>query len=218
MEKIIDNAISFAQDFFTSSHDAAHDWYHTDRVLQMARRIASTESDADTLVVQLAAILHDVADDKLHGGDETKGLAHVRSWLDQQELNSKVVDHVMAIIDNMSFRKQKFGQVKFESPELYIVRDADRLDAIGALGIARTFAYGGGKGRPFYDPKADTRSYDDIADYRSGSGSSYNHFHEKILLLKDMLHTDEAKRIGEDRHQFVVDFLSQFIAEWNGEK
>ena len=193
---------------------SGHDWWHIDRVRRNALRIGREEG-ADVFVVELAALLHDVADWKFHGGDETAGPRVAREWLEREAVGPSVVDHVCAIIAGLSF---KGAGVATAMPTLEgrVVQDADRLDAIGAIGIARAFAYGGHKGRAIYDPGIPPERHDSFAAYKRNTGPSINHFYEKLLLLRDRMQTPTGRRLAEERHQFMERFLGQFFAEWNG--
>jgi uncharacterized protein len=193
-----------------------HDWHHTDRVRRTALAIAR-EENADLLVVELAALLHDVADWKFAGGDHLAGPRAARQWLAQNEADPALVEHVVQIVAGLSF-KGAGVPTPMATLEGQIVQDADRLDAIGAIGIARTFAYGGHKGQPLYDPNQPPQPHDSFAAYKQGSGSTINHFYEKLLLLKDRLNTAAARRLAAERHRFLEQFLEQFLAEWNAER
>jgi uncharacterized protein len=194
------------EDFFM--HDATgHDWWHTERVWRVATRIADLEG-ADAYIVGLAALAHDLEDHKL---DQTP---RIRQWLEAIGVERSVVDTVQDICDRVSF---KGAGVPDEMPSLEgkCVQDADRLDAIGAIGIARTFAYGGSRGRALYDPRDAAELHGSFEEYKNKQSSSLNHFFEKMLLLKDRLHTRSARAIGEERHAYVEGFVRQFLEEWN---
>jgi len=197
------------------SDSSGHDWWHIQRVWHVARQIALEES-ADLMVVELAALLHDIADWKFHGGDESAGPRAARDWLSQSDLAAQIVDHVCTIIATLSFKGANVP-TPMGSLEGSIVQDADRLDAIGAIGIARAFAYGGHKGRAMYDPQTPPESHHSFEDYKRNSGPTINHFYEKLLLLKERMNTRTARRIAEERHAFMELFLRQFSREWNGE-
>lgn len=191
-----------------------HDWWHVDRVRRIALHLAKPEG-ADPLVVELAALLHDIADWKFAGGDETAGPRAAREWLVRCEVPAATIDHVCGIIEKLSF---KGAGVATDMPTLEgrCVQDADRLDALGAIGIARTFAYGGHKGQPIHDPRIDSELHADFHAYRTKSGTSLNHFYEKLLLLKDRMQTDAGRALAAERHAFLEEFLRRFLAEWNG--
>lgn len=194
--------------------EAGHDWFHIERVHKMAIKIAATEQGVDLQVVAYAALLHDIADSKFHDGDETIGPALSRQILEQLGVSEDEIDHTINIIENMSF-KGGHAFSDFKSLELDIVRDADRLDAIGAIGVARAFNYGGYKGRKLYDPEIPPIMNMTKEAYKNNQGPTINHFYEKLLLLKDKMNTNEGKRIAEERHAFLELFLRQFMSEVN---
>lgn len=196
--------------------EGGHDWFHTQRVFNNAILIAGDE-DVDMLIVQLAALLHDIADSKFHGGDETVGPKKAGAFLATQEISEEDRNHIIQIIANVSFKGGNGNQV-FHSKELAVVQDADRLDALGAVGIARTFNYGGFKNRKLYDPDIPAKLHMTPAEYKASTAPTINHFYEKLLLLKDTMHTKTAKKIAQDRHQFMETFLEQFYNEWNGKQ
>lgn len=191
-----------------------HDWWHTHRVNQMAKFIALKEN-AEMHIVALAALLHDVGDWKFTGGDETIGPNMARECLFKVGASKKDIEHVCKIIRTISF-KGAGVENKMQSLEGKIVQDADRLDAIGAIGIARTFAYGGSRGREIYNPAIKPETHDTFEAYRDSKGPTINHFHEKLLLLTGMMNTETAKKIATSRHQFMKDYLEQFHCEWEG--
>jgi uncharacterized protein len=191
---------------------SGHDWWHIDRVRKMAVRLAR-ETGADEFVCELAALLHDVPDEKLTG-DEAAGLHRVRSWLAEHGLTEDTVHRVMTIISTMSFKGG--GRPPVASLEGKVVQDADRLDALGAVGIARTFAYSGWKGQPMHDPALPPRETMTSEEYRKGKSTAINHFHEKLLKLSVLMNTPAARRIAEERHRFMLEFLDRFEREWNG--
>ena len=188
---------------------SGHDWFHIDRVRKMALRIGETE-DCDLFVVEMAALLHDLDDWKLIKADEA---LKSEKWLDFIELDSEVASHILEIIEEVSFRGAG-TETPVKSIEAAIVQDADRLDAIGAIGIARTFAYGGHKSRLIYDPSIIPVMHNDFQEYKSSSAPTINHFYEKLLMLKDRMNTKTAKTIAEKRHQFMIGYLVQFYEEW----
>jgi uncharacterized protein len=196
-----------------SGDGTGHDWWHVYRVWLMARRIARAEN-ANLPVVELAALLHDIADWKLHGGDLSVGPKMAKEWLDSQGLDPAAADHVCRIIANISFQGAGVEQQPL-SLEGQVVQDADRLDAIGAVGIARAFAYGGSKGRAIYDPAVKPAEHCTAEEYLK-PGTTINHFYEKLLLLKDRMNTPTARAIAERRHQFMEEFLQRFYEEWEG--
>ncbi|HEY9787764.1 MAG TPA: HD domain-containing protein [Candidatus Obscuribacterales bacterium] len=191
-----------------------HDWWHIHRVRMMAGRLAEEEK-VDVFVVELAALLHDIQDWKFHGGDITACSKEARRWLESQAVDEEIIAQVSHIIDNLSYKGAGVHNVP-SSLEGMIVQDADRLDAIGAIGIARTFAYGGRFERPLYDPDSKPTLHNSFEEYKKAKGSTINHFYEKLLLLKERMNTPSARRIAEERHAFVERFLEQFFAEWNG--
>jgi uncharacterized protein len=193
---------------------SGHDWWHIARVRNLARHIAR-EEQANGYICELAALLHDVADDKI-AGDEATGLANVRRWLDGHDVAAADADAVMEIISTMSFGGGK--KPPMQTLEGRVVQDADRLDAIGALGIARAFAFGGTRGRALYDPDDPPREYTNKADYRASDSPTINHFYEKLLLLKERMNTPYAKKLAEHRHQVMEQYLDEFYAEWAGER
>ena len=211
---IIDNTILFVKQQLENA-EGGHDWFHIERVYKNALLIAEGE-DCDLIVVKLGALLHDIADSKFHGGDETVGPKTARTFLESQNVKEDIILHVIAIIENISFKGRNFEK-KFNSKELEIVQDADRLDAIGAIGIARTFNYGGFKNRPLYNPNIQPNLNMSKEEYKNSESPTLNHFYEKLLLLKDKMNTETGKKIAQKRHNFMVTFLSQFYAEWDGE-
>ncbi|TMV46935.1 HD domain-containing protein [Paenibacillus mesophilus] len=205
-----------AAEFAKSVHDgegSGHDWPHIERVVRMARRLCADEG-ADPFVCELAALLHDVADEKMNPSKEA-GLTKVEQWLNGQSIEPSVRSHVMDIIATISFGAGPTAPMR--TIEGRVVRDADRLDAIGAIAIARTFVYAGWRGHPIYDPELPPRSEMTREQYRNGQTTAINHFYEKLLRLKGLLHTDTARAIAEDRHRFMENYLERFHKEWNGE-
>lgn len=215
MEKIIAHTIEFVKQELENA-EGGHDWFHIQRVWKNALTIASTESEADLLIVQLGALLHDIADSKFHNGDETVGPAKTAAFLQRFNLPTITIDHVVNIVKHISFKGGNEAQ-KFRSLELDIVQDADRLDAIGAIGIARTFNYGGHKGRAIYDPNIQPNLNMSKEEYKASTAPTINHFYEKLLLLKDRMNTEKGKQMGEERHQFMEQFLHQFFKEWEAQ-
>ncbi len=190
---------------------SGHDWWHIHRVRNNALNISKVYN-ADLFVVEMAALLHDIADHKLHGGDEDIGPRKAAEWMDNKEVSEEVKNQVLQIMQEISFSKGK----KPSSLEGKIVQDADRLDAIGAIGIARTFAFGGYKKREMYNPEIPPVTYATLEDYKKNTNPTLNHFYEKLLLLKEMMNTEEAKNIARKRHQFMEQYLEQFYLEWEG--
>jgi uncharacterized protein len=196
--------------------EGGHDWFHIERVYNNALLIANGE-DCDLTVVKLGALLHDIADSKFHGGDETVGPRVATEFLNSQQVPQDVIEHVVNIIENISFKGGNFDK-SFKSVELDVVQDADRLDALGAIGIARAFNYGGFKGRAMHDPSVEPQFNMTKEQYKASTAPTINHFYEKLLLLKDKMNTETGKTIALGRHQFMETFLAQFYAEWDGEK
>lgn len=194
--------------------EGGHDWWHIYRVWQNAKTIALTEN-VNVLVVELAALLHDIADSKFYNGDENIGPNKAHQFLTEIGVPTDVIEHVVNIIRHMSF-KNTFGEVDFSSQEMLVLQDADRLDAIGAIGIARTFNYGGFKNRLIYHPDIKPQNYADITSYKNATAPTINHFYEKLLLLKDTMNTKTGKQLAENRHAFMEQFLAQFYNEWEG--
>lgn len=215
MEKIIARTIEFVKQELENA-EGGHDWFHIQRVWKNALTIASTESEADLLIVQLGALLHDIADSKFHNGDETVGPAKTAVFLQRFNLSTTTIDNVVNIVKHISFKGGNEAQ-KFRSLELDIVQDADRLDAIGAIGIARTFNYGGHKGRAIYDPTIQPNLNMSKEEYKASTAPTINHFYEKLLLLKDRMNTEKGKQMAEERHQFMEQFLHQFFKEWEAQ-
>lgn len=197
--------------------EGGHDWFHTLRVFNNSILIAKNEN-ANMLVVKLAALLHDIADSKFNDGDETIGPEMAATFLIKNNVDSTVITHVLNIIKYMSFKNSLDNRQTFNSLELEIVQDADRLDAIGAIGIARTFNYGGFKNRALFDPAIKPNLHMTKAEYKNSTAPTINHFYEKLLLLKDQMNTKTGKALAKNRHQFMEQFLEQFYAEWDGER
>ena len=195
--------------------EGGHDWWHIYRVWKLAKRIAKME-DVDLFVVELAALLHDIADPKFYDGNEDIGPMVAKEFLRKQKVDQPTINHVIDIIRNMSF-KNSLGKVDFQSPEMYVVQDADRLDAIGAIGIARAFNFGGFKGRPLFDPEIRPQSNMSKEEYKKSISPTINHFYEKLLLLKDKMNTRTGLQMAEERHEFMEEFLGRFLTEWEGE-
>ena len=212
-QAIIDETARYVREQM-EGEGSGHDWWHIFRVWKNARYIASQEKDADLFTVELAALLHDIGDHKFHNGDETVGPRLVREWLEKQPLDEVFIATVCDIVSGLSYKGAGTSSA-MPTLEGRIVQDADRLDAIGAIGIARTFAYGGHKGRELYNPAVAPVLHDNFEDYKSSTAPTINHFYEKLLLLKDRMHTPTARALAEKRHQYMEDFLSHFYAEWN---
>ncbi len=213
--KTIHNTILFVKEKLQDA-EGGHDWFHVERVYNNALLVADEEI-CDLEVVKLAALLHDIADSKFHNGDENIGPKMAREFLVSQSVAEEKTNHIVGIIENMSFKGGNFEK-QFHSKELEIVQDADRLDAIGAIGIARTFNYGGFKNRPLYNPNVQPNLNMNKEEYKNSESPTLNHFYEKLLLLKDKMNTETGKKIAQKRHDFMVTFLSQFYAEWDGQE
>ncbi|PCI35700.1 MAG: phosphohydrolase [Flavobacteriaceae bacterium] len=195
--------------------EGGHDWFHILRVWNNAKLIAKSEP-VNLFIVELGALLHDIADAKFHNGDETVGPKVAREFLESLEVNEEDIAHVEQIITNISYKGGNFNQT-FSSPELAVIQDADRLDAIGAIGIARCFNYGGFKNRAMYNPDITPKLDMTKEEYKKSTAPTINHFYEKLLLLKDRMNTETGKKIAQERHHYMEGFLNQFYAEWNGE-
>jgi len=195
--------------------EGGHDWFHILRVWNNAKLIAKSES-VNLFIVELGALLHDIADAKFYDGDETVGPKMARAFLETLQVNKEDMLHVERIITNISYKGGNFKQA-FASAELDVIQDADRLDAIGAIGIARCFNYGGFKDRAMYNPAIEPKLDMTKEEYKKSTAPTINHFYEKLLLLKDRMNTETGKNIAQKRHDFMEGFLSQFYAEWNGE-
>ena len=213
--QIIEKTVAFVQKTLGGA-EGGHDWWHIFRVWNNAKHIAATES-VDLLVVELGALLHDIADSKFHGGDEEIGPRTARNFLESFAVEESTVMHVEQIIRNISFRGTLETKT-FTSPELSVVQDADRLDGLGAIGIARTFTYGGHKGRRLYDPTIPPNLHMTKEEYKNSDSPTLNHFYEKLLLLKDLMNTKTGKAMAQNRHEYMEQFLTQFYAEWKGAK
>lgn len=211
---IIKNTIHFVKNQLEGA-EAGHDWFHIERVWKLSKTIAETEK-CNLLVVELAALLHDIADPKFHNGDESLALEISEKFLNMQQVDENIISQVLFIIKNMSFKNR--NEIPKELPiELKIVQDADRLDAIGAIGIARTFNFGGYKNNLIYHPEIKPKINQTKEEYKKSDGTTINHFYEKLLLLKDLMNTTKGKELAEERHQFMLLYLNQFYKEWNVE-
>ena len=208
-QEIIQKTADYIQQEF-SDDSSGHDWWHIYRVWQTALHICNIEK-ADAFIVQLAALLHDLDDWKFNASEDETPL-RAQGWLDSLSLDPSTTDAVCRIIKHISYKGANVEN-KMDSLEGFIVQDADRLDAIGAIGIARAFAYGGYKNRPLYDPASSPQLHQTFEQYKNSNSDTINHFHEKLLLLKDKMNTATAKRIAEQRHEVMVQFLNQFMDE-----
>ena len=214
MADIIKTTVDFVEKELEGA-EAGHDWYHIERVWKLAEHIGEKEN-ANTQVVALAALLHDIADPKFHNGNETLALEISERFLTENKVDADVIQQVLYVIQNISF-KNRGEAPKQPSLELQIVQDADRLDAIGAIGIARTFNFGGFKNNLMYDPEIQPKLNMDKEEYKKSNGTTINHFYEKLLLLKDLMNTETGKKLAEERHNYMLGFLDQFYKEWNVE-
>lgn len=213
MEHIINATVKFVKKELEGA-EGGHDWWHIHRVWQRSKLIAQKEK-ADLLVVELGALLHDIADAKFHDGNEEIGPAKAVAFMQTQHIQADTIKHVENIIRHISFKGGN-NERAFYSPELGIVQDADRLDALGAIGIARAFNYGGFKNRPLYDPAVKPQLQMTREEYKASTAPTINHFYEKLLLLKDRMNTATGKALAEEKHAFMETFLAQFYAEWEG--
>lgn len=211
----IDKTIRFVKQQLADA-EGGHDWFHIERVYNNALLISENE-EVDKFIVALGALLHDIADSKFYNGDETVGPKIARAFLLKLNIEASIIEHVVNIIENISFKGGNEAQ-KFHSLELNVVQDADRLDAMGAIGIARCFNYGGFKNRLLYDPDIKPNLNMTKAEYKNSTAPTINHFYEKLLLLKDKMNTQTGKIIALQRHQYMEEFLAQFFTEWHGKK
>lgn len=215
-QAVIDATAAYVKNLL-EGEGSGHDWWHIYRVWKNALHIASQEKEADLYVVELAALLHDIGDHKFHNGDETVGPRMVRSWLEKQQAEEALIQKICNIVSDLSFKGAGTSSA-MTSLEGRIVQDADRLDAIGAIGIARAFAYGGHKGRELYNPTVPPELHQTFDAYKASTAPTVNHFYEKLLLLKERMHTQTARTMADARHQYMEDYLAQFYAEWEGTK
>lgn len=215
-ETIIEATKEFVKETLKNA-ESGHDWFHTLRVYNNARLIAKSES-VDLYIVALGALLHDIADSKFHNGDDNIAPRVARKFLVQHNVDSFVINSVIDIINNISFNKSLETNNKTNSIELDVVQDADRLDAIGAIGIARCFNYGGFKNRKLFDPSIKPNLKMSKNEYKNSTAPTINHFYEKLLLLSDKMNTKTGKKIAKERHQFMTEYLDQFHAEWQGNR
>ncbi|NNJ88091.1 MAG: HD domain-containing protein [Eudoraea sp.] len=212
---LVEETIAFVKEILKDA-EAGHDWFHTQRVFRNALLIAKDEN-VDVLIVSLGALLHDIADAKFHQGDERVGPDMAREFLNSLEVEKDVIDKVCFIIEHISFKNSIGENKNTKHPiELMVVQDADRLDAIGAIGIARAFHYGGFKNRTLYDPEIAPNLELTKEEYKNSKSPTINHFYEKLLLLKDKMNTTTGTKIALKRHAFLLQYLEQFYGEWNG--
>ena len=218
--EIIEQTITFVKETLKGA-EGGHDWFHIQRVFNNSLLIAKDEK-VNVLVVSLGALLHDIADAKFYNGDETVGPRLTQEFLNSLSVDTRIVEHVVNIIENISFKSSletitgQLSDKKFDSQELRVVQDADRLDAIGAIGIARAFNYGGFKNRELYNPDIAPSLKMNKKEYKNSKSPTINHFYEKLLLLKDRMNTLPGKRLAEDRHKFMLLYMEQFYKEWQG--
>lgn len=212
-QKLLEQTRAFVQKELAEA-EGGHDWFHVNRVFNNAVRIAQSEQ-VNLQVVQLAALLHDIADSKFHNGDERIGPQKAEAFMQAQGVPTEIREQVIYIIRNMSFKNSFEAFTREETIELQVVRDADRLDAIGAIGIARAFNFGGFKGRSLYDPDIPPNLQMSKEEYKKSNGPTLNHFYEKLLRLKDLMHTKTGKLLASRRHAFMMEFLDAFYQEWD---
>ena len=212
-QEIIENTVTFLQKQF-SGEGSGHDWYHIERVWKLSKQIAEKEGDADLFVVEMGALLHDIADHKFHDGDETVGPKVAREYLSRFDIPENQTDAIVQIVEEISF-KGAGVPTPMSTKEGAIVQDADRLDAIGAIGVARTFAYGGSKNRPIYDPNVKPICHTSFAAYKTSTAPTINHFYEKLLTLRDKMNTETGKKEAARRHEFMELFLQNFYRDWD---
>lgn len=215
-KQIIEQTKTFVKTTLKNA-EGGHDWFHTERVYKNALLIGKGET-VNELVVALGALLHDISDSKFNNGDDTVGPKIAAEFLVKQNVSTEVINHVIKIIENVSFSSNIDKTAAFHSKELEVIQDADRLDALGAIGIARTFNYGGFKNRALYNPEIKPNLNLTKEEYKASTAPTINHFYEKLLLLKDKMNTKTGRKIAEERHNYMVNFLKQFYAEWHGEK
>ncbi len=209
---VIEKTVAFVKEKLVGA-EAGHDWFHIERVWKIAQKIAEKEG-GNLEVIELSALLHDIADPKFHNGDETLAIKISKEFLEKELVSEEIIEQVLFIIKNISFKNRE--ELPENPPlELQIVQDADRLDAIGAIGIARTFNFGGFKNNLMYHPEIQPNLNLSKEEYKKSNGTTINHFYEKLLLLKDLMNTETAKKIASERHDFMLKFLDEFYKEWN---
>ena len=210
-ESIIQKTVEYVKEVLADA-EGGHNWYHIERVWNMSRYIREQEGRGDLLTIELAALLHDISDAKFNGGDENLGSQMASRFLLDLGIEAKRAEHIQTIIQYVSF-KGGFPQNRIRSIEFQIVQDADRLDAMGAIGIARAFNYGGFKNRPIHDPSMPLQAYANSKAYHKSDAPTINHFYEKLLKLKDLMNTRSGKEIGLERHNYMLQFLDTFFKE-----
>ena len=213
-QEIIEDTITYFKDNF-SGEATGHDWFHIQRVWKLSKNIAKKEGEMNMFVVEMGALLHDIADHKFHDGDENIGTIKAGEFLSKYDIDDKEVTMIINIVKEISFKGMKVP-TKMSSKEGEVVQDADRLDAIGAIGVARTFAYGGSKGREIYNPIIKPVCHTSFAAYKVSTAPTINHFYEKLLGLKDKLNTETGKKEALRRHEFMELFLQNFYQDWDG--
>ncbi len=211
---IIQETVKFVKKELSGA-ETGHDWFHIDRVWKLSTRIAETEN-VDLFIVELGALLHDIADSKFYDGNEEIGPQKAKEFLKSLEIENNIIEHIVNIIRNISFKSSNNEQ-KFNSMEFQVIQDADRLDAIGAIGIARAFNFGGYKNNEIYDPEIKPVIFMSKEEYKKSNTTTINHFYDKLLLLKDKMNTEAGKNMAKKRHDFMEKFLYEFYNEWNGE-
>jgi len=215
-QEIISKTTQFVKETLAGA-EGGHDWWHIYRVWKTAEHIAKEESGVDMLVVELGALLHDIADEKFHSGDEEVGPRMTSEFLITLNLDKNTIEHVENIVRHISFKKNLDGQ-KWTSPELAVVQDADRLDSLGAIGIARAFSFGGHVGNAIHDPNIKPNPNMSKEERKKSNTPTLNHFYEKLLLLKDLMNTKTGIEMAEERHKYMEKYLEQFYAEWEGSR
>ncbi|MGB0806222.1 MAG: MOSC domain-containing protein [Salibacteraceae bacterium] len=215
-QKVIDNATVYVKELL-EGEGSGHDWWHIKRVTDLAMTISKEYSESNLFIVQLAALLHDVGDHKFHNGDHTVGPKMVKEWLENNHVQQEDIAKIVNVVKEISYKGAKVD-TPMSSIDGEIVQDADRLDAIGAIGIARTFAYGGNKNREMYNPEHRVEDHDDFEAYKKTTGPTINHFYEKLLLLKDRMNTKFGKELAQKRHEYMEGFLEEFYQEWDGKR
>lgn len=214
--EIVEKAAEYVRSVL-EGEGSGHDWWHIKRVYDLSNKIAMHYPEVNLEIVQLGALLHDIGDHKFYNGDHTMGPKLVTEWLDQNGADLAKIEHVVRIVKEISYKGAGVA-TPMSSLEGEIVQDADRLDAIGAIGIARTFAYGGNKNREMHNPEVQSEMHDDFESYKKTTGPTINHFYEKLLLLKDRMNTEWGKKMAAHRHAYMETFLEEFYAEWDGER
>ncbi|NOQ27547.1 MAG: HD domain-containing protein [Bacteroidales bacterium] len=213
-DQVINKTIDFVKAKLEGD-SSGHDWWHIYRVWNLSKKIQEKEK-GDLFIIEMAALLHDVADWKFYENEEA-GLMVVRDWLIKIDLSSDIIEEIIYIIKNVSYKGAGVKD-QMKTLEGKIVQDADRLDAIGAIGVARTFAFGGKFGSEMHNPEEDAKLHNSFEEYKNSKGTTINHFYEKLLLLKDRINTKTAKEIALERHNYMEVFLKQFYDEWNSLK